>query len=144
MTEYVGAANELLPSWTTSDEGLLALVLLLDQYPRNSFRGHARMFATDRLARETAAIALERGVDARLGAALQSFFYLPFMHSEDLADQDRCLRLYEPLGGESLKYAKIHHDAIARFGRFPHRNELLGRESRSEELAYLAGGGFGG
>ena len=125
----------------------LGLVLLLDQYPRNAFRDTPRMFATDAAGLAAARHAGAAGFDRQLGdgdAALRVFFYLPFMHSEDLADQERCLALTAPLGGETHRFAQTHHDAIARFGRFPHRNRLLGRSSNAEEVAYLARGGFAG
>jgi uncharacterized protein (DUF924 family) len=132
-----------LSSWETSDDGALALVIVLDQFPRNMFRGDARTYASDRLAREVAHRAVERGVDARIDGALREFLYLPFMHSEHLADQLRCIELQRAAGHtESLKWAEHHADIIRRFGRFPHRNRLLGRATTPDEQAFLDEGGF--
>ena len=139
-----GAANCELAGWQNSAEGALALLILLDQYPRNSFRGTARMFATDALAVAIADAAIASGFDRAVGDDMQRFFYLPFMHSERLSDQDRSVELYGALGGDGLRYAEIHRDAIARFGRFPHRNPLLGRAMTAEEQKYLDEGGFAG
>jgi uncharacterized protein (DUF924 family) len=133
-----------LAHWGETAEGALALVLLLDQFPRNAFRGTARMYATDALAREVASAAVDRGFDLAVEEQLRSFFYLPFMHSERLADLERCVALTQPLGGESHRYARHHHDIVLRFGRFPHRNAVLGRESTPEEQRFLQDGGFGG
>jgi len=136
------AAGEL-SSWETSDDGALALVIVLDQFPRNLFRDDARTYASDRLAREVAHRAVERGVDARIDGALREFLYLPFMHSEHLADQLRCIELSRAAGHtESLKWAEHHADIIRRFGRFPHRNGLLGRATTPDEQAFLDQGGF--
>jgi uncharacterized protein (DUF924 family) len=126
-------------------QGALALVILLDQFPRNMFRGRARAFAADPLARAVAGRALVRGFDHATDALMRPFFYLPFMHSEMLADQDRCVRLYQALGdAELLRYAVAHRDVIAKFGRFPHRNRVLGRDTTSAEQEFLDGGGFAG
>ncbi|MEH2539802.1 MULTISPECIES: DUF924 family protein [unclassified Bradyrhizobium] len=136
------AAGEL-SSWETSDDGALALVIVLDQFPRNMFRGDARTYASDRLAREVAHRAVDHGVDARIDPALREFLYLPFMHSEHLGDQLRCIELSRAAGHtESLKWAEHHADIIRRFGRFPHRNHLLGRATTPEEQAFLDEGGF--
>ena len=136
------AAGEL-SSWETSDDGALALVIVLDQFPRNMFRGDARTYASDAQAREVAHRAVERGVDARIDPVLREFLYLPFMHSEHLADQLRCIELSRAAGHtESLKWAEHHADIIRRFGRFPHRNRLLGRPSTPEEQAFLDEDGF--
>jgi uncharacterized protein (DUF924 family) len=136
------AAGEL-SSWETSDDGALALVIVLDQFPRNLFRGDIRTYASDALAREVAGRAIAGGVDARIDPALREFLYLPFMHSEHLADQLRCIELSRAAGHtESLKWAEHHADIIRRFGRFPHRNRLLGRATTPEEQAFLDQGGF--
>ena len=142
--EHDAAASGLLDDWATTAEGALALMILLDQYPRNSFRGTARMFATDPLALSGAKQAIAHGFDTAIDPALRSFMYLPFMHSERLAEQDRALELYAPLGAESERFAVIHRDIILRFGRFPHRNALLGRTTTAQEQAFLDSGGFAG
>lgn len=138
------AAQRELDGWMRDAEGALALVLLLDQIPRNIFRGSAHAFATDPLARLHASRAIADGSDARVDPDLRLFFYLPFEHSEAMDDQDRSIALFKSLGpGAYLDYAVIHRDVIAKFGRFPHRNRALGRESTPEEQAWLnAGGGF--
>jgi uncharacterized protein (DUF924 family) len=137
------AAAGRLSSWEDSDEGALALVIVLDQFPRNMFRGLARAFSSDALAREVAARAISRGVDTRTGAPLLQFLYLPFMHSEELADQVHCVELFQR-DPENLRYAERHADIIRRFGRFPHRNGPLGRTTTPEEKAFLDAGGFSG
>jgi uncharacterized protein (DUF924 family) len=143
-THELAAAGKL-SDWENSAQGALALLLLLDQFPRNMFRKTPRAFATDAQARGIAERAIKAGFDLEVGNELRSFFYLPFMHSEKLADQELCLKLYRDYGNEDgIKYAEIHLDAIRRFGRFPHRNEILGRESSAEEIAYLNSGGFRG
>ncbi|HEX5006672.1 MAG TPA: DUF924 family protein [Hyphomonadaceae bacterium] len=132
-----------LSSWETSDDGALALVIVLDQFPRNMFRGDARTYASDALAREVAHRAIERGVDVRIDPALREFLYLPFNHSEQLSDQLLCIELTRAAGNaENLKWAEHHADIIRRFGRFPHRNRLLGRATTPEEQAFLDEGGF--
>ena len=114
----------------------LAAVLLFDQFPRNMFRGHADQFATDHLALAIARDAVDRGFDEQLEPNERAFLYMPFQHSEDLADQNRGVLLFTELGDdEQLRYAKLHRDVIARFGRFPHRNAILGRAPRPDELA---------
>jgi len=140
------AAAGRLPDWEATPDSALALVLLLDQLPRNMFRGSARMYAADPLAREVAHRAVTRGFDRQVEPALRCFFYLPFMHSEALADQERCVALCEAAGDAGqLKWARHHHDIVARFGRFPHRNALLGRRSTAEEAEFLArDGAFNG
>ena len=138
------AAGEL-KDWENSAEGRLALLLLFDQFPRNMFRGTARAFATDELARAIAAGALLKGFDAQVPSDLRTFLYLPFEHSEDMADQERGLALYTATGDQDdLKWAQIHADIIRRFGRFPHRNAALGRSTTPEEQAFLNAGGFAG
>ncbi|MFC7301847.1 DUF924 family protein [Cognatiluteimonas weifangensis] len=143
-TAHLAAARRELDHWLETADGALGLVLLLDQIPRNIFRGNAHAYATDPLARHFAARALAAGHDRACAPALRLFFYLPFEHSEDAADQQRAVALIAALGdAEYLAYAQAHHDTIARFGRFPHRNAALGRTSTPEEQAYLdTGGGF--
>ena len=143
-TEYEEAARGELDHWLTTPNGALGLVILLDQYPRNSFRGTPRMYATDSLARRVADEAIRRGHDRSVEPTMQLFVYLPFGHSEDLRDQQRSVELNKHLGEPSLTHAKGHHDIIERFGRFPHRNAILGRTPRPEEIKFLAEGGFAG
>jgi uncharacterized protein (DUF924 family) len=144
LDAHFTAARRGCEHWLDSAEGALALLILLDQIPRNVFRDSGHAFATDPLARHYAALALEAGFDAGVEPALRAFFYLPFEHAEDMADQDRSVALFEALGDANyLQYAIAHRDVIARFGRFPHRNRALGRASTPEEQAWLdAGGGF--
>lgn len=139
------AARRELEYWIDSAEGALALLILLDQIPRNIYRGSGHAFATDPLARHYAQQALDAGFDQRLEPTMRAFVYLPFEHSEAMADQDRSVHLFEQLAEPvTLKYAIAHRDVIQRFGRFPHRNRALGRVSTVDEQAYLdAGGGFG-
>ena len=141
---HEAAAAGMLTEWPATADGALALVLLLDQFPRNAFRGTPRMYATDAHARTAASAAITAGHDHAVDEELRQFFYLPFMHSEDLADLDRCVALNEAVGGESLRYARHHRDIVRRFGRFPHRNAVLGRASTPEEERFLAEGGFRG
>jgi uncharacterized protein (DUF924 family) len=134
-----------LSSWRASDDGLLALVIVLDQFPRNMFRGDPRTYATDALAREVASQAIAKGADKRVDQTLQQFLYMPFMHSEDLADQEKCVALFSASGEpENAKYAQDHADIVRRFGRFPHRNKILGRATTEAEQKFLADGGFAG
>jgi uncharacterized protein (DUF924 family) len=143
------AARGEYDAWSETAQGALALLILLDQFPRNLYRGSAHSYATDPLARRVAAAAIGRGHDRQVEPALRGFFYLPFEHSEDLADQDRSVALCEAAKAETgdegnLKWAIGHRDIIVRFGRFPHRNRALGRESTAEERTYLDQGGFAG
>jgi|SRR6185312_101591 len=136
---HEAAARGELAAWQDDSEGALALVLLFDQFPRNMFRGEARAFATDAMARAVAERALARGFDQATDLTMRPFFYLPLMHSEAPVDQDRCVRLYEALGdAEQLRYAREHRDVIRKFGRFPHRNNALGRATTQGEREFLA------
>lgn len=127
-----------------SADAALATILLFDQFPRNAFRGTRRAFATDGLAVQLAEATVQSGLDSALAADRRVFAYLPFEHSEALADQDLSVALISALGdAEFARYAHAHRDVIARFGRFPHRNAILGRTSTPEELAYLAQPGSG-
>jgi uncharacterized protein (DUF924 family) len=145
LERHEAAAAGKLSNWEQSALGALALLILLDQFPRNMFRGDARAFAGDPLARAIAAGAIVRGYDAQVAPELRAFFYLPFEHSENLADQERGIAFYKAAGdADGLKWAEIHADIIRRFGRFPHRNTVLGRATTAEELAFLDGGGFAG
>ena len=136
-----------LDPWADTAEGALALILLLDQFPRNLFRGSPEAFAADPRARAIARRAVERGFDTGLTPAQRMFVYLPFEHSEDLGDQNESVRLFEPLrdalGADTVDYAARHRAVIARYGRFPHRNAVLGRASTPEEEEYLAQPGAG-
>jgi long-chain acyl-CoA synthetase len=139
------AAAGKLSAWEQHAEGALALLILLDQFPRNMFRGQARAFATDPLARALAATAIVRGFDAQTAPDMRTFFYLPFEHSEDMADQERAVAFCKAAGdADGLKWAEVHADIIRRFGRFPHRNAVLGRATTPEEQAFLDSGGFAG
>jgi uncharacterized protein (DUF924 family) len=145
MLTYEAAARGDLNEWELTPEGALAVVLLLDQFPRNMFRGTRRAYATDHAALMTADRAVERGHDRQVDPELRRFFYLPFQHSESLRHQERSLTLNEDLGDpEIMKWARHHHDIVARFGRFPHRNACLGRETTPEEAAFLQESDFRG
>ncbi len=141
---YEAAARGDLAEWELSPEGALALVILLDQLPRNMFRGTRRAYATDPAALLLVERAIERGFDTTVAPDMRRFFYLPFMHAEDLSAQERSVVLNETVDADSLKWARHHRDVIARFGRFPHRNALLGRESTADEEAFLSEDGFRG
>ena len=139
------AAVGKLADWERTPEGSLALLLLLDQFPRNMFRGSRRSYATDPLALAMTERAIARGDDKRVPKELRGFFYLPHQHAEDLAVQERGVALYRDAGDpEGLKWAELHADIICRFGRFPHRNPLLGRTTTPQEQAFLDSGGFAG
>jgi uncharacterized protein (DUF924 family) len=144
LATYEAALRGELAGWEVSADGTLALVIVLDQFPRNMFRGTARAFAGDERARWAANLALKRGYDLDQPPELRVFLFLPFMHSEDLNDQNRCVELCRAGAEENLKYAIEHRDIIRRFGRFPHRNAVLGRTTTPQEQAFLAGGGFAG
>jgi uncharacterized protein (DUF924 family) len=135
-----------LDAWKHDALGCLALVIVLDQFSRNLHRGTARAFAADPKALALATWAVEQGFDRVVGPMQRWFFYLPFEHAEDLAHQQRCIALFEQLPPEgqremAVDYARKHLEIIERFGRFPHRNEMLGRPSTAEEAQWLADGG---
>ena len=140
---HFAAARRELDGWMATADGSLALLILLDQFPRNVFRGTGHAFATDPLALSLANQAVARGHHNAVAPALRNFLLLPFEHSERLEDQDRYMALVAG-DAESEKWGRIHRDIIVRFGRFPHRNAALGRETTREEQAFLEGGGFGG
>ena len=162
LATHMAAARRELDDWTQSAEGALALLIVLDQFPRNAFRGTAHMYATDPLAQAYALAMIAAGQDHEVEVALRAFCfalrafwfcfalrafwfcYMPLEHAEDAGLQARCVALMTPLGGQSLEYAQHHADIIASFGRFPHRNPLLGRVSTQAELDYMAAGGFTG
>jgi uncharacterized protein (DUF924 family) len=132
-------------SWEATDDGALALVVVLDQFPRNMFRDDIRTYSSDGLARAVADRAIARGADMGVEPALLEFLYMPLMHSEQLADQQRCVELFRKTGNaDNLKYAEDHADIIRKFGRFPHRNRILGRPTTLPEQAFLDSGGFSG
>lgn len=136
---YEAACRGELEHWRDAADAALALVILFDQIPLNIFRGQARGFASEAMAREVAAGAIDRGWDKALSDKQKVFMYLPFMHSENLADQDRSVTLYTAAGLENnLRFARHHREIVRRFGRFPHRNAILGRPSTAEELEWLA------
>jgi uncharacterized protein (DUF924 family) len=146
---HMQASRGELDDWAGTAEGALALLILVDQFPRNMYRGSAHAFATDPLAHSVAQRAVQQGLDQQVRPMLRPFFYLPFEHSERMEDQDRGVQLCEAhktISGDAdtLKWALVHREIIARFGRFPHRNKCLGRETTPEEQSYLDGGGFSG
>jgi uncharacterized protein (DUF924 family) len=141
---HYAAARRELDEWVEHVEGALALMILLDQFPRNCFRGTGHMFATDPLARYYASKAIEKRHDMAVDEQIRVFFYLPFEHSEDIADQKRSVKLHKANAESYLKYAVDHLEIIERFGRFPHRNPQLGRQTTPDEKAFLDDGGFAG
>ncbi|HEY9234722.1 MULTISPECIES: DUF924 family protein [Phenylobacterium] len=143
------AARGEYDAWMASAEGSLALLILLDQFPRNLYRNSGHAFATDSKARSIARAAVASGQDRAVDPTLRQFFYLPFEHSEEKADQDEAVRLFTILkeesgDGEGLRWAELHRDIIVKFGRFPHRNRCLGRATTPNEQAFLDEGGFAG
>jgi len=139
------AARRDLDHWAERPDGLLALLILLDQFPRNAFRGTGHAFATDPLARRFAIRALDAGLDRLVENDLRRFFYLPLQHAEDMALQDRQVALFQAMQRpDDDRWAEHHHGVIARFGRFPHRNQALGRETTPEEQVFLDEDGFRG
>ena len=141
------AMEGALALWLTYPSGALAYLVLTDQLPRNMWRGRARAFASDRAAIAASKAALARDWDLRIAEPARQFFYMPLMHSECLPDQERCVRLMltrmPETGADNLLHAKAHREVIRRFGRFPHRNEALGRPDTEAEAAFLAEGGYG-
>jgi uncharacterized protein (DUF924 family) len=144
LATHEAAARGELADWTRTPEGSLALLILLDQFPRNAFRGTARVYATDALARVLAQRAIAAGQHLRVPEPLRDFFRLPLSHSEWPPDQQRAVELATAAGAETERWARHHQGVVARFGRFPHRNALLGRLSTAEEQAFLDQGGFAG
>ncbi|RIX98422.1 DUF924 domain-containing protein [Aureimonas flava] len=141
---YERAAQGEFDAWADEPNGALALVILLDQFPRNMFRGSPQAYATDAKALAIARAALARGDQWHVGEDVNQFFAMPLMHSETLDDQDECVRWMNEIGEENVPHAVEHRDIVARFGRFPHRNAVLGRDTTADERAFLDGGGFGG
>lgn len=142
LTDYQQAAKSQLEDWKTSPESCLALIILLDQFPRNMFRNQPQAFATDSQALSYAQYAVTVGFDQQLLPIQRWFIYLPFEHSENLIDQRQCVDLYQQLKdypemADGINYAVKHLEVIERFGRFPHRNQILGRDSTPEEVEFL-------
>ncbi|WP_459614336.1 DUF924 family protein [Bordetella sp. 2513F-2] len=141
---HLAAARGALAHWAGTVEGALALMILLDQFPRNAFRGTAHMYATDGLALAHARRAIAVGLDRQAEPALRQFFYLPLEHAEDPEAQAQCVALMAELDPDALRWAELHRDIILRFGRFPHRNAMLGRVTTEDEQRFLDEGGFAG
>lgn len=142
---HYAAARRELDHWADTPDGALALIILLDQLPRNAFRDTAHMFATDSLALMFAKDAIQRGDDRKVAPELRPFVLMPLMHSESLADQELLLTLLDAAAEpETYKFAVIHRDIIARFGRYPHRNASMGRATSPDEAAFMRSGGFSG
>lgn len=144
---WEGAMEGRFSLWLTYPSGSLAYIILTDQFSRNMFRGTGRAFASDKIALAAAKAAIDKGWDKRIDEPARQFFYMPLMHSENLVDQDRCVRLMckrMPQSGTSnLLHARAHREVIRRFGRFPYRNEALLRPTTSLEAEYVATGGYG-
>ena len=139
------AASNELASWEKQPESALALILLLDQFSRNLYRNDPGAFAQDALALRIAKTSLDREFDLAVEPEIRQFFFLPFMHSESLRDQNRCVHLFHATGlADNLKFAILHRDIIVRFGKFPHRNKVLSRPTSAAEQAFLDDGGFSG
>ncbi|MCP3970504.1 MAG: DUF924 domain-containing protein [Rhodobacteraceae bacterium] len=145
-TDWRSAVDGRYALWLTYPGGMLAYIILTDQFPRNMFRDTARAFASDRMARAAAKVAISRGWDKKIDGMARQFIYMPLMHSECLVDQDRCVRLMKermPDGGvANLQHARAHREIIRQFGRFPTRNEALSRHSTKPEAAYVDEGGY--
>lgn len=141
---HMAAASRRLDAWLDEPAGAIALMILLDQFPRNAYRDTGHMFATDALALHFAERAIAAGHDLAVDASLRQFFYMPFEHAENLAAQNRAIALMEPLGAEAVRWAVLHRDIIKRFGRFPHRNAALARQTTQAEREFLESGGFVG
>ncbi|WP_455374842.1 DUF924 family protein [Kaarinaea lacus] len=135
---YLAALNNELKDWENSPVGCLALVIVLDQFPLNMYRGKAESFSGEIKSRSVAQWAIEKHFDEQLNSDQKAFLYMPFMHSENPEDQDLSVSLYEKAGLENnLRFARHHRDIVRKYGRFPHRNKILGRKSTQAEIAYL-------
>jgi uncharacterized protein (DUF924 family) len=135
---YDALAGGVPPSWLTGPDGFLAAILVLDQFPRNMFRGTPRAFATDAIALDLAKRAIAEGIDKQVPSERRAFIYMPFQHAENADDQARSVELFTALGNKlNLDFAVRHKQIVDRFGRFPHRNAVLGRETSPEEAAFL-------
>ena len=146
LATWESAASGGLGLWLTYPGGILAYIIVTDQFSRNMFRGDGRSFKLDRVAVAAAKVAISRGWDMRIDPPARQFFYMPLMHSENLCDQDRCVRLMKERmpqgGGSNLLHARVHREIIRRLGRFPYRNEALGRETNAAEKAFMEDGGY--
>jgi uncharacterized protein (DUF924 family) len=144
---WQGACEGRHSLWLTYPNGTLAYIILMDQFPRNMFRGSAKAFASDRAALAAAKAAVDKGWDLRVDEPARQFFYLPMMHSENLCDQERCVRLMHErmpkTGASNLLHARAHREVIRQFGRFPYRNEALERSTTEPEAAFVQAGGYG-
>ena len=143
---WIGATEGRYSLWLTYPSGALAYIILMDQFPRNMFRGSAKAFASDRAALSAAKCAVDKGWDLRIDEPARQFVYLPLMHSENLCDQARCVRLMcQNIQGDAsnLLHARAHREVIRQFGRFPYRNEALSRPMTEHEAAYVDMGGYG-
>ena len=147
LPDWIRAREGGMSLWLTYPSGTLAYIILTDQFPRNMHRNSGEAFATDSIARAAAKMAIDRNWDLRIDEPARQFFYLPLMHSECLADQERCVRLMmtrmPETGASNLVHARAHREVIRRFGRFPYRNEALARQTHGAEAAFLAAGGYG-
>ncbi len=147
LDTWTEASEGGLSLWLTYPSGVLAYVIVTDQFPRNMFRGDGRSFSTDHIALAASKVAIAKGWDMRIDEPARQFFYLPMMHAECLSDQERCVRLMKTrmpvTGADNLVHARAHREVIRRFGRFPHRNEVLGRATRPPERSFLEAGGYG-
>ena len=146
LSDWTEAHAGGLKSWLTCAPGVLAYLLLTDQFPRNMFRDEGRAFASDPLARHVATFAWHKKIDLGIDPPLRQFFYLPLMHSESIVDQDRCVALFKarmPDAANNLLHARAHREVIRRFGRFPFRNAALGRQDTPAERAFLESGAYG-
>ncbi len=147
MATYQTARAEPVAALAASPKAALAAVIVLDQFPRNMFRGSAKAFSSDRFALAAAKQAIGKNWDMKIDEPARQFFYMPLMHSENLCDQDRCVRLMlnrmPQEGAGNLLHARAHREVIRKFGRFPYRNDALGRHSTQNELSYVDGGGYG-
>ncbi|HBS48925.1 MAG TPA: DUF924 domain-containing protein [Rhodobacteraceae bacterium] len=144
---WTRVAQGALAQWLTYPSGALAYIILTDQFPRNMFRGEARAFSTDRAALAAAKCAIDKGWDLKIDEPARQFFYLPLMHSENLCDQERCVRLMlermPETGAANLLHARAHREVIRQFGRFPYRNTALARATTAQEAEYVAAGSYG-
>ncbi|WP_133488781.1 DUF924 family protein [Aliiroseovarius marinus] len=148
LPSWEAARTGALDHWQDTAEGALGFLILTDQFPRNMFRGDARSFATDAVALSCAERAIDNGLDLQIDLPTRQFFYMPFMHSEEMAMQERCIelmqdRMSDPRGEGDTLHARVHREIIHRFGRFPYRNQALGRVSSAEEDEFIRDGGYG-